>query len=132
MSLGDIYENRILDAIFGASALSVPANFELALSTTTPTDAGGNVTEPVGNGYARVSFANNGTNWASASGGSKANAVDHVFPAATGSWGTITHWVLYDAATADFVMFGSLSPARSVTGGDTFQFLTGDLIITAD
>lgn len=134
MSLGDIYENRILDAIFGAVALSVPANFELALSTSTPNDDGTNVTEPVGNGYARISgIANNLTTWLAAAGpGNKVNDILLAFPTASGPWGTITHWVLYDQATADYVISGIVSPPKTVDAGDIFKFLVGDLLITAD
>jgi hypothetical protein len=132
MDLGDIYEDKVLDALFGATALTVPANYEVALSTTAINDDGTNLTEPVGNGYARVVIANNGTTWAAASAGVKANAIDIAFPTATGPWGTVIEWALLDQSSGDFVQKGTVNPPRSPDTPDTFKFLTGDLTITAD
>ncbi len=48
--------DTVLDWLFRAQALSQPTHVKVGLSTTTPTDAGGNITEPSGNNYSQLSF----------------------------------------------------------------------------
>lgn len=130
-SFADYLENKLLDLVFGAVAFSAPTPVFVGLSTTTITDAGGNITEPSGNGYARVSLTNNATNWPAASAGSKANGTVITFPAATGSWGTITDWFISDAASAgNILVYGTLTTAKAFGSGDTASFAVGDIVIT--
>jgi len=139
MSTADFGENEYLDAAFvdgnvfgGASG----ANIYIALSTTAPNDDGTNFTEPSGNGYARVQHSANATtagNWTAASGGQTSNNALIDFGTATGSWGTITHFGIYDASTAgNLVHYGALSASKSVATDDQVQFSVGNLDITAD
>lgn len=122
----DFGENMVLDAIFRAGTVTTP--LFAALSTTTPTDAGGNITEPSGNGYARVSFASNSTNWAAASGGSNSNATAITFPTASGSWGTVTYLVFFDASSSgNAVAYVALTASSAVGNTDTPQFAIGAL-----
>jgi len=128
----DYLENKMLGHLFG-TAYTVPTTVYMALSTTTPTDAGGNVTEPSGNGYARVAIGNNSTNWNAASGGTVTNKTAITFPEATGSWGTVTHFVLYDAATAgNALIWGALTASKAIGTGDTASFAAGALSISLD
>ena len=62
-------DDAIVNQIFGGVAYTPPANIYIGLSSTLPTVAGGNITEPaIGtNGYARASVANNTTNFPSTS-----------------------------------------------------------------
>jgi hypothetical protein len=131
--MSDAQANILLDLYFSkASNSSVPATLYVALSTTLPTNTGTNVTEPVGNAYARVSVTNNSTNFPAASARAKSNGTDVVFPTATGSWGTITHFALYDALTAGtFVAWGALTVPVSVINSATVTFVTGSLVINA-
>jgi len=62
-SFTDFLENELLDHVFGNAAYTSPATLYIGLSTSTITDAGGNVTEPVGGSYARVPVTNNATNF---------------------------------------------------------------------
>lgn len=88
------WRNKIMDDMYG----SVSNQFWVGLSSTAPTDAGANVTEPSGNGYARVQI--NG--FTSANAGAVKNANDIVFPISTGTWfpadGLATHWVIFDGS----------------------------------
>jgi predicted enzyme related to lactoylglutathione lyase len=131
--MSDAQANLLLDLYFSkASNTTVPATLYVALSTTTPTNTGANVTEPVGNSYARVSVTNNATNFPAAAARAKSNGTDIVFPMATGSWGTITHFAIYDASTAgNFIAWGALTVPVSVINGATVTFVTGSLIINA-
>lgn len=128
----DYLENKMLGHLFG-TAYTAPTTVYMALSTTTPTDAGGNVTQPSGNGYARVAIGNNSTNWNAASGGTVTNKTAITFPEATGSWGTVTHFVLYDAATAgNALIWGALTASKAIGTGDTASFAAGALSISLD
>jgi hypothetical protein len=131
--MSDAQANLLLDLYFSkASNTTVPATLYVALSTTLPTNTGTNVTEPVGNSYARVSVTNNSTNFPAATARAKSNGTDVVFPTATGSWGTITHFALYDALTAGtFIAWGALTVPVSVINGATVTFVTGSLVINA-
>lgn len=131
--LSDAQANLLLDLYFSkASNTNVPATIYVALSTTTPTNTGTNVTEPVGNSYARVAVTNNSTNFPAASNRSKANGTDITFATATGSWGTITHFALYDSlTTGTFLGWGALTVPVSVINGATVTFVTGSLVINA-
>lgn len=100
----------------------------LALSTTTPAKDGTNVTEPTTGAYAREDVSS----ILSRSGSTISNTSDIVFTTATDSWGTITHGVLYTAATdGTFVWFGALTTPKAVSSGSQCTVLTGELEITA-
>jgi len=136
MSLTNVGENEVLDAMLGASATLYGSSQQLALSTSDPGETGAGITEPSGNGYARVTINNDGTNWAAASSGSKENAATISFPLATGSWGSIQYWALYDGGVMKHYGVtdnGSGTPATiTVANGDVLRFLAGALRITAD
>lgn len=132
-SFADYLEAKILDLVFGATAFTAPSPIYLGLSTTTITDAGGNITEPSGFAYARVSITNNSTNWPAASvgAGSKANGVAFTFPAATGAWGTITDFFISDASSGGNILaYGVLTLSKAINNGDTASFAIGDITIT--
>lgn len=131
MSFSNFWELEILDHILNDGAYTAPTNIFVALSTTTPADDATGITEPVGNGYARVSTA--GTDWDAAAAGAKSNGNAITFPQATGSWGTVTHVLLYDALTVgNMLAFGALSASKAITTDDTAQFAAGDLTVSLD
>lgn len=131
MPLTTTLKNKLLDAYLGGVSYTGPATVYFGLSTTTPASDGTGVTEPSGNGYARVSMTNNTTNFPSASGASKANGAPVNFPQATGSWGTVTYLVIYDQLTAgtlqEYVSLGASS--KSISSGDTPSFANGQFTL---
>lgn len=130
--LSDADANNMLDVRFGAVASTAPATYYVALSTTAPTNTGTNVTEPSGGGYARVAVVNNATNFPAAASRAKSNGTVVTFPAATASWGTITHFALYDAATAGTMRaWGALTTSQAVASDVIADFPAGSLTITA-
>lgn len=115
MPLSDVRANALLDQLFGGVAPTLPATLWVGLSTTLPTDVGGNVSEPVGNGYARVQTPRNQTTWPAAASRSVANGVVVTYPQPTGSWGSPGWFVVYDAATAGaFVGWGALRSTQLI------------------
>ena len=129
-SFADYWENEILDHIFGKGSYTPPTIY-VGLSTADPTDDASGLAEPSGNAYARVATV--GGDWNVASGGVIANANDITFPEATGSWGTITHFALFDAATGgNMLAHGALSTSKTIDSGDTGTFAAGDLDVTLD
>lgn len=131
--LSDADIHAILDFLFGSGANALaPAEHQIALSSTQPTNTGTNVSEPVGNGYSRVIFANNATNWAKAASRVKKNAASVTFPTATGSWGSPGFFAVYrNLATPVYVAWGNLASAQAINAGVVPTFHPGDLTIAA-
>ena len=87
--------------------------------------------EPTGGGYIRVQTAS--SDWNTANGGLLDNAADIDFTAATGDWGTLTHFALFDAGTGgNLLAYGTLTNAKTVSSGDTVRFAAGELNVTLD
>jgi hypothetical protein len=123
--------NAVLDGIFGDASYNAPNTLYAALSTTTPAAGGTNFTEPVANGYARVSVVNNATNFPNASARAKANGAAIDFPTATDDWLPVTHFGFFDAASAGaLVAWGALSTPRTVLSGEQASFAIGALAIS--
>ncbi|MFQ5441451.1 MAG: hypothetical protein ACE5EB_01865 [Thermodesulfobacteriota bacterium] len=130
MSFADYLENKILDHIVGKTAYTMPTVY-VGLSTADPLDDASGLAEPVGNAYARVATA--GTDWNAAAAGSIDNANVITFPQATGSWGTVTHFALFDALTAgNMIASGALTASKAIGNGDTADFAANQLTITLD
>lgn len=129
-SFSDYWENEILDHLFGKGSYTPPTIY-VGLSTADPGDAGTGLSEPSGNGYARVTTS--AADWNSASGGSLDNAAAIEFPDATGDWGTVTHFALFDAATGGNVLaHGALNLSKTISNGDTTRCAAGDLDVSLD
>lgn len=130
--LSDADANNALDVRFGGVASTAPASYFVGLSSTQPTNTGGNVTEPVVAGYGRVAVANNATNWPAASGRTKSNGTAVSFPVPTVDWGTLGYFVLYDAVTGGTMRaWGQLAAPVAITIGATASFAPGQLVINA-
>jgi len=129
-SFNDYTENKVLDHITGKTAFTQPTAY-IGLSTASPTDDASGLAEPSGNGYTRVTTV--GSDWNAASGGSVDNANALTFPEASGSWGTVTHFALFDAATnGNMLAWGTLDASRAIVSGQTPRFAAGTLVITLD
>jgi len=130
-SFGNYLENELLDHVFMKGDYTSPTNIFVALSTADPTDDASGLAEPSGGSYARVSTS--GSDWDTAASGALDNANAITFPTATASWGTITHFALYDASSGgNMLAHGALSASKVVGNGDTAEFAAGDLDVTLD
>jgi len=129
-SFADYWEDEILDHIFNKGAYTAPTIY-VGLSTADPTDTGGGLAEPSGNGYTRVTTA--AGDWTVSSGGAISNANALTFPQATGSWGTVSHFALFDASSGgNMLAHGSLGTPQAIVAGNTPEFAVGDLDVTLD
>jgi hypothetical protein len=129
-SFSNHWENKILEHIFGKNGYSPPTIY-VGLSTADPLDDSSGLAEPVGNGYSRITTSS--SNWNTASDGMINNVNELVFSEATGSWGTITHFALFDAAAGgNMLCHGELTPARTIISGDKARFIAGDLSVSLD
>lgn len=127
-SFTDYRENEILDHVFGKRSYTPPAIY-VGLSMAYPLDDASGLAEPSGNGYARVQTS--ASDWNAASGGSLDNANDITFAQATGNWGIITHFALFDAATGgNMLAHGALSQSRAIDRLDVARYEGGDLDIS--
>ena len=121
--------NCIAGNVFGsASVPSIPSAYYIGLSTTQPNANGTNVTEPASaGGYARVRLNSIGN----PQNGAVTNTSAISFNESTSSWGVVTHFVVYDAATGgNLLMYGELTSPRTVDAATTIAIKPGDLSLT--
>ena len=127
MSISNTYENIVLDWLFSTIKW-------VGLSTADPTDDGSGLAEPSGNAYARVEVPS--SYWGDAADGTISNTTAITFPRATGSWGTVTHVVIWDHASdndpSHIVASGALDDSLAITSGIQSRFAAGTLDIDLD
>ena len=124
----DYLEDKVLNHVFGGTAYTAPGTLYVGLYTAAPTDAGGG-TEVTGGSYARKSMAAMTVSGTSPTEATNGAAVE--FVTATGSWGTVTHVGVFDAASSGNLMaWAALTASKTVSSGDVFRFDAGDLDIT--
>ncbi|MGI9491969.1 MAG: phage tail fiber protein [Geminicoccaceae bacterium] len=135
MSFANRTAKGLLDYLFGkTSVFDTQPTIHVGLSTTAPAEDGTNVSEPVGNNYARVAVAAGDWNAATLADPSLIdNSAAINFPTPSGAWGTVTHFAIFDALTGgNVVASGILTTSRSPQNGDPVSFPIGDLDITLD
>lgn len=124
-SASNYLEDSLLDHVLRNTAYTQPSALYVGLFTTDPTDADTG-TEVSGGSYARTAVT-----MGAASAGTSSNSADVTFPAATGTWGTISHIGIYDAASAGNLLFhGAVTTQKTIASGDTFQISSGALTIS--
>lgn len=106
----------------------LPNKVYLGLSSSAPDVDGSGATEPLASaGYARVELDSldipvNGV---------ISNKEEVAFPESSASWGTVTHFVLYDApVNGNLLMFNVLSQARNVETATIVMVKKGSLKLT--
>lgn len=109
----------------------LPTEYFIGLSSTAPNINGSNVGEPsTSAGYARVKLSSLGE----PNDGVVTNESAINFNESTASWGTITHFVIYDSATVgegNLLMYGALSTPRSVEAATIMTIKEGYLKLSA-
>jgi hypothetical protein len=122
--------NAQLNYTFGESAFVPPSNYYLGLFTAIdPTET--EVTAPE---YVRAQLPNTALNMPVTVNGEKfLTSVDIPFTEATTNWGIITHFVLFDAATAGNVYYvGEFDTPITVNSGVILNIKSGRLKIVSN
>jgi hypothetical protein len=129
MAVATTIKNSILDHYNGKSTWTAPAARWLGLSSTTPTEAGANVTEPSGGAYARVQLQNADMDVAAS--GATTNNAKKSFPQASADWvagADLTNLVIFTASSGGtFIGCKALAAAKPALTGDTLEINIGDL-----
>lgn len=141
-AMSDHLEDALL-SLFAGTTITAPTQLYVGLFTTLPGDTGSTGAPSDGtevtaaNGYARVSVGTMST-WLSASsvvnttGRHRTNANTITFPAASGSWGTVVGYGLWDASTAgNLWAYGSIT-SQAITSGMTPSLAAGQIDLQAD
>jgi hypothetical protein len=125
-AMSDYLENEILDHVLGNGSYTMPATVYIGLSTGSFGDDNSG-TELSGSGYARQSIT-----FAAASSGSASTNATVTFPTATGSWGAVSSWGLFDASSSgNLLIHGSFASSKTIATGDVLRVNSGDLTVTA-
>ena len=125
--------NQLLNMLCGKSQSYGYSNVYVGLSTTAPDRGGSGYTEPsAAAGYSRVLIGNPGQaatqKMGSANLGSSSNTDIIYFPEATGSWGTCTHFLIFNAASDGvLVAYGALTDEIAPVSGTVPIIRVGDL-----
>lgn len=123
MAFSNALEDRVLNFVFGKVYYS-PFELVLGLSLANPLDDESGLDEPsVDDGYERVQTVLGVypySDWLYAAAGGVANRHTFTFPTATGDWGLIKYFVLFDAL--QMLIYGELNPHVNVTTGQKPRF----------
>ena len=126
-SIADFLENELLDHVCNA-AYTPAATVYLGLSTADPTDDASGLAEPSGNGYIRKAIT-----FAAAASRHVAQNADVDFAQASGAWGMIAHYGVFDAESAGNMMaHGALGASKEVVSGNTPSVASGQVTVSYD
>ena len=124
-AISNYLENALINGTLRASSYTAPTTVYVALFTSDPTDAGSG-TECSGSAYVRQSAS-----FAAPSNGASTTSADIQFPQAGGSWGTITHFGIFDASSSGNLLYhGALTVSKTIDTGDVFKIAAGSLTVT--
>lgn len=143
MSIGNTFENDLLNLIFRAAAIaniadnaasSPETNISMALHTADPGDAGTQSTSEIAyTSYARVNVARSASGWSDSTAGSTSPIANIDFPAGTGGSGTATHFSAgKTGGGASKIYFSGTVTPNIVTGNGVTPRLTTASTITLD
>jgi len=125
-AISNYLENALINATLRNTTYTSPTTVYAGLFTSDPTDAGSG-TEVSGGSYARkaITFA------APSNGVTTNSAAACEFDQATGSWGTITHFGIFDSLTSGNLLYhGALTTSKTISSGDVFKFATSSVSVT--
>ena len=143
-AMSNYLENKLVDHCLRGVSFTAPTALHVALFTAVSDGDANSVTEVSGGSYARAALAPSTTNWASTggattttnpsagTGGATSNNVAITFPTPSGSWGTVTHFGIYDASTSGNLLFhGALTASKTIGATDPApSFAISALVLT--
>lgn len=124
-------EQALLNHVLRNTTYTSPTTVYVALFTSNPDeDASG--TEVSGGSYARESVAFDAP--VDQSPGYRCvNSALISFTTPTGSWGTVTHWAIFDAVSSgNMLYYGAFDTSRSIAASDDVEIAAGTLKIKED
>lgn len=114
--IGNVFKTKTSPAL--------PSTYYIGLSTTAPSLDGTGVSEPSDPAYARVAL----TSLTAPVGGVIRNDQVISFPDSTEDWGTITHFVLYDAQTGgNLLIYNTVDKPRLIQADSQITFKANGL-----
>ena len=124
-AMSNYLENALINATLRNTSYTSPSTVYVALFTSDPTDAGTG-TECSGGAYVRQSAT-----FAAPSDGASSISADVEFPQATGAWGTITHFGIFDASSSGNLLYhGALTASKTIATGDVLKITSSNLTVT--
>lgn len=121
--------NQVMGNLFKTKETpALPSEYYIGLSSTAPNISGGNVTEPLSNsGYKRVKLET----LSEPADGVITNEQAISFDESTANWGTMSHFVIYDALEAgNLLMYDTLSTPRNVEAATIVTIKANSLTLT--
>lgn len=126
-AMSDYLELKFLDHFTGRASTTAPSAVYLGLAVGSIADNAGG-TELSGSNYSRKAIT-----FAVASGGAISSNASVEFDPATGSWGTVAYWGIWDASTSGNLLFhGVFTASKAIASGDILKVASGSLTISAD
>lgn len=124
-AMSNYLETALVNAVLRNTSYTSPTTVYVGLFTSDPTDAGSG-TEVSGGSYVRKAMT-----FGAPSNGATSNSSAVEFDQATASWGTITHFGLFDASSSgNLLLHGALTASKTIDSGDVFKFATSALTAT--
>lgn len=124
-AMSNYLETALVNAVLRNTSYTSPTTVYVGLFTSDPTDAGSG-TEVSGGSYTRKAMA-----FSAPSNGATSNSSAVEFDQATASWGTVTHFGLFDASSSgNLLLHGALTASKTIDSGDVFKFATSALTAT--
>lgn len=129
--LSIVAENLWLDHILKVAVFTPTGDIYLALSTADFTEDGSGAAEPVAMNYSRTDLATPFGEVAGTVARQIKNDALITCPTASGDWGTITHWAIFDHITAGRLLaYGAFDVGKSVTNGQTPKVAIDEIVIS--
>jgi hypothetical protein len=124
-AMSNYLENALINATLRNTTYTSPTTVYVGLFLTDPTDAGSG-TEVSGGSYARKAMT-----FGAPSNGASVNSAAVEFDQATGNWGTIPFFAIFDALTSGNMLYhGALTASKTIETGDVFKFATSSVSVT--
>jgi len=123
--ISNYLENALINGTLRATTFTAPATVYVSLHTADPTDAGTG-TEVSGGSYVRRAAT-----FGAPSNGASTTTADITYPTATADYGTVGWIGIWDALTSGNLLYHTpLNIAKTISTGDTFKIVSGNLTVT--
>lgn len=146
-SMTDYLENKLVDALFRGVSYTMPTALAIALHTAACSDSSAGTEVANSGSYSRQALNPSTTNWAATNSagstanpsagtsGTTSNNSTITFSTATGNWGTVTHFSVWDSATyggGNMLFCAALTSSQTINTGATPSFSAGSLTVQID